>query len=83
MNELCSITTKRTMEKQFFIPGDVVTIRQSLPNKPVMIVVKKVTKTIRIGDSKGDIFQGILCRWFTTTNELQETVFNTKDLIKV
>lgn len=50
------------MEKQFFIPGDVVTIRQSLPNKPVMIVVKKVTKTIRIGDSKGDIFQGILCR---------------------
>jgi uncharacterized Zn ribbon protein len=48
--------------KQFFLPGDVVTIRQDLPNKPVMIVVKKVTKSIKLYGEKNDFFQGILCR---------------------
>ena len=66
--------------KQFFLPGDIVTLRQEIPNKPTMIVVKKVTKTIRTSDVKNDFFQGILCKWFTTTGELQESVFNTKDL---
>lgn len=69
--------------KQFFLPGDTVTLRQDLPNKPIMIVVRKVTKTIRVNDVKNDFFQGILCKWFTTTGELQESVFNTKDLIKL
>ena len=68
--------------KQFFLPGNVVTLRQDIPNKPTMIVVKKVTKTIRTETLKGDFFQGILCRWFTTQGLLQEAVFNTKDLIK-
>lgn len=50
-------------EKTFFLPGDIVTIRQQIPNKPTMIVIKKVTKTIRIETTiKNDIFQGILCR---------------------
>lgn len=48
--------------KQFFLPGDIVTIRQSIPNTPTMIVVKKVTKTINTNSIKGDFFQGILCR---------------------
>jgi hypothetical protein len=48
--------------KQFFLPGNVVTLRQDIPNKPTMIVVKKVTKTIRTNVLKGDFFQGILCR---------------------
>ena len=48
--------------KQFFLPGDVVTLRQDIPNKPTMIVVKKVTKSIRTTDIKNDYFQGILCR---------------------
>lgn len=69
--------------KQFFLPGDVVTLRQDIPNKPTMIVVKKVTKTIRTENLQGDFFQGILCRWFTTTGQLQESIFNTKDLIKL
>ena len=69
--------------KQFFLPGDVVTLRQDLPNKPTMLVVRKVTKTIRTRDIKSDFFQGILCKWFTTAGELQESVFNTKDLIKL
>ena len=69
--------------KQFFLPGDVVTLRQDIPNKPTMIVVKKITKTIRTGNVKNDFFQGILCRWFTTVGEMQESIFNTKDLIKL
>ena len=48
--------------KQFFLPGDVVTLRQDLPNKPSMLVVRKVTKTIRTSDTKNDFFQGILCK---------------------
>ena len=48
--------------KTYFLPGDVVTLRQDWPNKPTMIVVRKVTKTIRTLDTKNDFFQGILCR---------------------
>ena len=69
--------------KQFFLPGDVVTLRQDIPNKPTMIVVKKVTKSIRAGNVKNDYFQGILCKWFTTLGEMQESIFNTKDLAKL
>ena len=69
--------------KQFFLPGNVVTLRQDIPNAPTMLVVRKVTKSIKTGSLQGDFFQGILCRWFTTTMEMQESVFNTKDLIKL
>jgi len=48
--------------KQFFLPGNVVTLRQDIPNKPTMYVVKKVTKTIKTDTLNGDFFQGILCR---------------------
>lgn len=48
--------------KQFYLPGDVVTLRQDIPNKPIMIVVRKVTKTIRVNEMKNDFFQGILCK---------------------
>lgn len=48
--------------KQFFLPGDIVTLKKDIPNKPIMIVVKKVTKTIRINKLVNDYFQGILCR---------------------
>lgn len=70
-------------QKQFFLPGDTVTVRQELPNKPTMIVVKKVTKNIRVAGRRDDYFQGILCRWFTTHGLMQEAIFNTKDLQKL
>ena len=79
-------------EKIYFLPGDVVTLRQSIPYKPTMIVVKKETKIISPRKSTGiegftggkeDCLKGIKCRWFTSTGELQEAVFNTKDLIKL
>lgn len=66
-------------EKVYFSPGDVVTIRQNVPNKPIMLVKGKVQKTIR-GDNNSNHFQGIECIWFTINGELQKNTFNTKDL---
>lgn len=73
-------------EKVYFSPGDVVTIKQNIPNKPVMIVVKKETMSIRTGgipNVSEDYFKGIRCRWFTSDGVLQEAIYNTKDLLKV
>lgn len=69
-------------EKIYFAPGDVVTLRQDLPNKPIMLVVRKKTLTVR-GDESGKYLQGIICRWFTTDGHLEENIFSTKDLIKL
>lgn len=71
--------------KIYFQPGDIVTLKQDIPNKPIMIVVKKETSTIRIAKDapREEQFKGIKCRWFSTENMLQEGVFNTKDLIRV
>ena len=71
-------------DKVFFLPGDRVTIKQDIPNKPTMIVVKKKTLTIKPKDGdKSEFFQGILCMWFTTSGDYVEHVFSTKDLIKL
>lgn len=69
------------IDKVFFIPGDVVTIKHDLPYKPVMLVKGKETKTFK--DAAGAYFVGIRCVWFTTEHVYQEQIFNTKDLIKV
>ena len=66
-------------DKIFFSPGDVVTIRQNIPNKPTMLVDRKVNNMISKDDKEG-ILRGIRCRWFTKDGFLQEDVFNTKDL---
>lgn len=69
----------------YFMPGDVVTIRQDIPNKPKMIV--KCKKTSRFTPNKEDAgknyLEGIICIWFDTESRLQEATFNTKDLILV
>ena len=69
-------------DKMMFFPGDLVTLRQDLPNKPVMIVVRKESTIFR-DENKTNNLKGIRCRWFTVNNELQEAVWNTKDLIKI
>ena len=74
-------------EKIFLNPGEIVTLKQDITNKPVMLVVKKETSVFkhdskRLNDKK-PILIGIRCRWFTTTGELQEATFSTKDLIKI
>ena len=62
------------MSKQFFKPGDVVQLKQKdvLCNVPLMFVVGN--------DNKHNTLRGVRCRWFTTSMELQESTFNTKDL---
>lgn len=68
----------------FFNPGDVVQLKQNIPNKPKMVVIKKVTSIFkhdpkRIEDRKS-ILRGIKCMWFTSDGFYQENTFNTKDL---
>lgn len=71
-------------DRIYFMPGDIVTLRQDIPNKPKMLVVKKQTSIFKNReDNKEPILKGIKCRWFTDSGELQEAIFNTKDLIKV
>jgi len=71
------------MDKVFYLPGDRVTLKQDIPNKPTMIVVEKKTMTIKPKEGlKTNFFQGMKCMWFTTTGELLEHVFSTKDLQK-
>lgn len=67
-------------DKVYFAPGDIVQIRQNLPNAPTMVVIKKETTLFKHKDDATNILKGIKCRWFTSTGELQEAVFSTKDL---
>lgn len=67
-------------EKIFLQPGDVVTLKQDLPNKPVMIVVRKETNVFK-NQPSGITLKGIRCRWFTKDGFMQEMVVSTKDLI--
>lgn len=52
------------LEKIFFQPGDIVTLKQDIPYAPTMIVVKKETRTFKFpnSDNKIDYFRGIKCR---------------------
>lgn len=68
-------------EKIYFTPGQLVTLRQDIPNKPTMLVVRKKTSLLKNDDS--NFLKGIECRWFTTSGKLQEAVFNTKDLVLI
>lgn len=67
-------------DKIFFKPGDLVTLRQPLPNKPIMMVVR-IEKSIIRNPEGIDNLKGIRCRWFTDSGVLQEEIFSTKDLI--
>lgn len=69
-------------DKVFFRPGDVVTLRQNLENKPKMIVVRKETAIFK-DDFQNSQLRGIRCRWFSEGGILQEATWNTKDLIKL
>ena len=62
-------------EKIYFKPGDLV--KSKLPNSPVMLVLRKEIALFKDNQS----LKRIKCRWFTATGELQEAVFNTKDLV--
>lgn len=50
--------------KIFYNPGDICTIRHNIPNKPVMWVVEKCTRSLynKEANEKENIFLGIRCR---------------------
>lgn len=69
---------------QFYAPGDLVKVRHNIDFVPTMWVTEKVSRNIRnINGTTEPVFIGIKCRWFNSNWELQEAVFNTKDLLKV
>lgn len=71
-----------TNDKIYFSPGDLVQLNKDIPNKPIMMVIRKETSMFKHQSNK-DILKGIRCMWFTKNGELQEYVFNTKDISKI
>lgn len=67
-------------DKVFLQPGDVVTLKQDLPNKPIMMVVRKETNVFK-NQPSGITLKGIRCRWFTKDGFVQEITASTKDLV--
>lgn len=70
------------IDKPFFKPGDTVTFKQDLPNKPVMLVMRKEMNFFQ-NQNFGTQLKGIRCAWFTKDGFLQEMVVSTKDLVLV
>lgn len=68
-------------EKTFFQPGDICQIKQDIPNKPKMMVIK-IERSLLKKDEQSYL-RGVKCRWFTISGQLQEAIFSTKDLIKL
>ena len=68
--------------KVYFVPGQKVTLRQDIPNKPIMLV-HRVERSIIRNEDKNALLKGVKVRWFTDNGFLQEAVFSTKDLILV
>ena len=69
-------------EKIYFVPGQKVTLRQDIPNKPIMLV-HRVERSIIRNEDKNALLKGVKVRWFTENGFLQEAIFSTKDLILV
>lgn len=69
-------------EKVFFQPGDMVQMKQDIPNKPIM-VVNRIERSLMKNNEGKDYLRGVKCRWFSTDGKLQEAVFSTKDLIRL
>ena len=69
-------------EKIYFQPGDICQMKQDIPNKPKMVVVRIERSLLKNTNGK-DYLRGVRCRWFSTDQKLQEGVFSTKDLILI
>jgi uncharacterized protein YodC (DUF2158 family) len=67
------------IEKVFFTPGQIVKLKQDIPNAPIMVVYKIERSIVRNTNGK-DFLRGCKCRWFTSDGHLQEALFSTKDL---
>lgn len=71
-------------EKIFFKEGDLVTIRQDVPNKPVMMVEKVEKLHMPVDNaSNSKSLLGIRTLWFDKNGALHKNRFNFKDLVLV
>ena len=72
-------------DMRYYAPGDLVKVRHDIDYVPDMWVVEKVSRNIKNKDTNEieTMFLGIKCRWFNAQGDLQEAVFNTKDLKKI
>lgn len=68
-------------DKVYFAPGNLVTLKQEIPNAPIMMVYRVERNILKKEGS--DLLRGIKCRWFTKDGFLQEAVFSTKDLVLI
>jgi uncharacterized protein YodC (DUF2158 family) len=77
------MNTYNLIEKQidplFFSPGDVVTLKQEISNKPIMIVKTIDRASSSVMDDKPKLV-GVTCMWFNAHQDLQTARFSTKDL---
>ena len=69
-------------DKCFYVPGDRVQCNK-LDNSPTMYVLRKKELTFNDGNEKAKTFDGFVCRSFTNDGQIQEGVFNSKDLQKI
>ena len=69
-------------DKIYFTPGDICEMKQDIPNKPKMVVIRIERSIIKNNEGK-DYLRGVRCRWYSTDQKLQEAVFSTKDLILI
>ncbi len=82
-NNMNNLIKSQEEDKIYFTPGDLVQLRQNIPNKPIMLVVRKENSIMKYNREQKDILKGIKCRWFTKDGLLQEATFNTKDLMLI
>ena len=48
-----------------------------------MVVSRVERNFIRKDKERNELLRGIKCRWFTLDGQLQEAIWNTKDLYKI
>lgn len=72
---------KRVMSKIYFYEGDIVKIKQDIPNSPDMVIESLDKIAINPGDKK--TMNGIRCFWFCKNGTIQKNRFDFKDLVIV
>ena len=66
----------------FFKAGELVQLKQDIPNKPTM-VVRKVAKSRTTKPQERSVLLGVVCYWFSNEGIYQQQTFDSKDLTKV
>lgn len=71
-------------DKVFLKPGDIVTLKQDIPNRPTMLVMRKESNFFKDNAPVGaSTLKGIRCRWFANDGSEQQAIFSTKDLVLI